>query len=193
MPAPGRPCATRQRFYPLASRDRPPASRDGAENLPPVRRTCVHSGSSPGVAGECVGYPVAVPLTPGERDTMAARLAGLQHPVRLALYTRAEGCDTCADTRDILDEVAGLSPFISVETHDLAAVTAPPGVHHAPAIVVLRDDGGAFVDHGVRLIGAPIEHELTSLADAILAVGKGDAGLSPQGQARLAALDRPVH
>ena len=124
---------------------------------------------------------------------MAGRLAGLQHAVRLALYTRAADCDTCADTRAIVDEVAGLSPFISVERHDLDAATPPVGVGHAPAILVLREEGGAFVDHGVRLVGAPIEHELTSLADAILAVGTGDAGLSPQGQARLAALDRPVH
>jgi len=124
---------------------------------------------------------------------MAGRLAGLTRPVRLALYTRADGCDTCADTQAILDEVAGLSPYLSVERHEHPAGEVAPGVEHVPAIVVLRDVDGALVDHGVRLVGAPVGHELTSLADAILIVGGGDPGLSADSQARLTALSQPVH
>ena len=73
---------------------------------------------------------------------MAGRLASLTRPVRLALYTRADGCDTCADTQAILDEVAGLSPHLSVERHDHPAGEVAPGVEHVPAIVVLRDVDG---------------------------------------------------
>jgi len=139
-----------------------------------------------------VGYPVPMPLTAAEREAMAGRLGGLAHPVRLALHTRADGCDTCADTAAILDEVAGLSPHLSV-THERDAGTIAPGVEHVPAIIVLRQVDGAFVDYGVRLVGAPVGHELTSLADAILTVGSGDSGLSTEGLARLAALSLPVH
>ena len=124
---------------------------------------------------------------------MAGRLGKLTHDVRLALYTRADGCDTCADTRAIVDEVAALSPHLSVEAHDRDAGAGVAGVEHVPAIVVLRLVDGAFADLGVRLVGAPIEHELTSLADAILTVGAGDAGLSADSAARLATLTRPVH
>jgi glutaredoxin-like protein len=124
---------------------------------------------------------------------MAGRLGGLARDVRLSLYTRADGCDTCADTRAIVDEVAALSPHLSVETQDIDGVAA--GVDHVPTIVVLRQVDGAFVDVGVRLVGAPLEHELTALADAILTVGSGDpgAGLSAESLARLSALSRPVH
>ena len=132
-------------------------------------------------------------LTAAEREAMSGRLAGLAHGVRLALYTRADGCDTCADTRAIVDEVAALSPHLSVETHDMDARGTPPGVDHPPAIVVLRQSGDGFVDHGVRLIGAPVGHELTSLADAILTVGGGDASLSADSLVRLATLTHPVH
>lgn len=118
---------------------------------------------------------------------MAGRLAGLTHPVRLAVSTRADGCDTCADTLAIVEEVAALSPRLSV-SHDPQA-----GDEHVPIIVVLREVDGTFVDFGVRLVGAPIGHELTSLADAILIVGSGDAGLSQESRARLAALTEPVH
>jgi glutaredoxin-like protein len=136
-----------------------------------------------------------MPLTPAEHGAMAGRLGGLAHGVRLALYTRADGCDTCADTRAIVDEVAALSPHLSVETHDLDGAAGVPGVDHVPAIAVLREVDGAFVDLGVRLVGAPLEHELTALADAILTVGAGDAGagLSAASLGRLSALTRPVH
>jgi glutaredoxin-like protein len=134
----------------------------------------------------------AMPLTPAERSTVAARLAGLAAPVRLALYTRRQGCDTCADTRAILDELAALSPRLRVEGHDAGADGAPP-LDHVPAIVVLGEQDGAPVDHGIRLVGAPIGHELTSLVDAIVTVASGDAGLSEESRARLGALTRPVH
>ena len=45
----------------------------------------------------------------------------------------------------------------------------------------------------MRLVGAPIGHELTSLADAILTVGSGDPGLTADSLARLATLSQPVH
>lgn len=124
---------------------------------------------------------------------MAGRLASLTHPVRLALYTRPDGCDTCADTRAIVEEVAALSRYLSVEMHDRHDGEIAPGVDHVPAIVVLRDVDGTPIDHGVRLVGAPIGHELTSLADAILTVGGGEPGLAADSLARLAALSQPVH
>jgi glutaredoxin-like protein len=132
-------------------------------------------------------------LTPAERDATADRLRALTQPVRLAVYTRAAGCDTCADTLAIVDAVVSLSPQLSMEAHELADGAMPPGVEHVPAIVVLGEIDGAFVDHGVRLVGAPIGHELTSLADAILAVGGAAARLTDDSLARLAALEAPVH
>ena len=124
---------------------------------------------------------------------MSGRLGGLSHGVRLALHTRADGSDTCADTRAIVDEVAALSPHLDVAVHDLDAAGGGPGLDHAPLIVVLRKEGDAFVDVGVRLVGAPLEHELTALADAILTVGGAAAGLGADSVARLATLTRPVH
>src|SRR5690349_20408713 len=102
-----------------------------------------------------------MPLTPAERETMAGRVRSLSRPVRLALYTRAHDCDTCADTRAIVDEVAALSPRLSVEVHDLDTPGVTSGLDHAPVVAVLRDVDGVFTDVGVRLVGAPLEHELT--------------------------------
>jgi glutaredoxin-like protein len=113
--------------------------------------------------------------------------------VRLAVYTRAAGCDTCADTLAIADEVATLSPHLSVEARDLDTPGVASGVEQAPVIAVLRDVDGAFADVGVRLVGAPLEHELTALADAILTVGRGEPELGAESLRRLATLTHPVH
>lgn len=124
---------------------------------------------------------------------MTSRMRGLSRPVRLALYTRAHGCDTCADTKAIVEEVAGLSPHLSTEAHDLDLPGVSSGVDHAPVIVVLRGTTVGFADVGVRLVGAPLEHELTALADAILTVGREEPELGAESRQRLAGLTGPVH
>jgi glutaredoxin-like protein len=129
-----------------------------------------------------------MPLTPVERDIAASRLATLAGDVRLSLRVRPTGCDTCADTRALLQDLATLSPRLTL---DVAEAGADPG--HCPAIDVLGLDHGGPVDYGVRLVGAPLEFELTSLLDAIDTVASRDPRLSADTLGRLATLDRPVH
>jgi glutaredoxin-like protein len=141
---------------------------------------------------ERLGYAASFMLTPAERATVAGRVARLAGDVRLALYTRAVDCDTCAVTRALLEEVVTLSPRLSLEVHDLGE-GAEVAVDRPPTIAVLGREGAGFVDHGIRLVGAPVGHELTSLVDAIVSVSSRDAGLTAESRGRLAALDRPVH
>ena len=110
----GKPRATGN---PRTEHEQSPCAR-GPDSIRCVLHVGSHSrrGDSRRRAAATVGYPVPMPLTPAERETMAGRLAGLTHPVRLALYTRADGCDTCADTQAIVEEVAALSPHLSVDT-----------------------------------------------------------------------------
>ena len=131
-------------------------------------------------------------LTPTERAAVAGRVARLTGDVRLALYTRAVDCDTCADTRALLEAVVALSPKLSVEVHDLGE-GAEVAVDRPPTIAVLCREGDGFTDYGIRLVGAPIGHELTSLVDAIVSVSNRDAGLTAESRGRLAALEHPVH
>jgi alkyl hydroperoxide reductase subunit AhpF len=128
-------------------------------------------------------------LTSAERATVAGRLGGLVGPVRLAIATRAGGCETCAQAVAIVEDVASLSPRLSLRVDTRDADDAA----HVPAIAILGLDGDREIDHGIRLVGTPVDYELTSLVDAILTVSTGDAHLSPGGRARLATLDRAVH
>lgn len=131
-------------------------------------------------------------LTSAERAAVSGRVSRLSGDVRLALYTRAVDCDTCADTRALLDEIVALSPKLSLEVHDLGE-GAEVSVDRPPTIAVLGREGDGFADYGIRLVGAPIGHELTSLVDAIASVSSRDAALTTESRGRLAALDRPVH
>jgi alkyl hydroperoxide reductase subunit AhpF len=130
-------------------------------------------------------------LTSAERATVAGRLASLVAPVRLAVTTRASGCQacTCPEAVAIVEAVAALSPLLSV---DVVAAAADDGAH-APATAILGVEGAGTVDYGIRLVGAPVDYELTSLVDAILTVSTREPHLSPPGRARLAGLTRPVH
>ena len=128
-----------------------------------------------------------MPLTSAERDVAAGRLAGLAGDVRLALHLRPDACETGADTRSLLAELVTLSPRLSL---DMKALEQDA---ECPAIDVLGVEASGIVDHGIRLVGAPIGFELTSLLDAIVTVAGKDAALSADSRAKLATLDRPVH
>ena len=123
----------------------------------------------------------------------AAPPAAPPSPVRLVFFTQSFGCETCAQARQVVDELARGSDRVTVEEHDLvrdAERTAELGIERAPGIAIV----GAR-DLGLRYYGTPAGHELRSIADAVALAGgaAGDgAGLAPESLAALAALDRPL-
>jgi glutaredoxin-like protein len=125
--------------------------------------------------------------------------AKIEAPVKLLMFTQGEGgaleCDMCADTRQLVTEIAELSEKLRVEVHDFVADSALAQeykIDKIPAVAILPDDPQPK-DYGVRLYGIPAGYEFSTLIEDILMVGRRDAGLSPQTQAELKRLDRPVH
>jgi alkyl hydroperoxide reductase subunit AhpF len=86
-----------------------------------------------------------------------------------------------ADTLEALAELAELTPYLSVSTHDGQA-------GEADQVVVRGQQGGEMV-----FAGAPIGTELAALVSAIVVAGRGESGLSAATRARLAGLPGPVH
>ena len=125
-------------------------------------------------------------------------LADMIAPVKLVVFTQGNGaleCEMCAETRQLVEEVASLSGRINVEIRDFIsdadlAETYP--VEKIPAIVVLRD-GDQPADYGIRLYGIPSGYEFSTLIEDLRMVSRGEHGLS---QATLKELERllaPVH
>ena len=116
--------------------------------------------------------------------------------VKLLVFTQAFECQFCAETRQIVEEVAELSEKIAVEVYDFVADKATAdlyGVDKIPAIVVLRAAEGGDTDYGIRFYGIPSGYEFSSIIEDIVDVSRGDSGLQPATKEALAALTEPVH
>lgn len=126
----------------------------------------------------------------GSPRDLEARLANLPHPVRLVFFTQTFGCDTCLATRQVVDQIAGLSSQVTVEEYNLVLDKEKVeefGVDRAPAIAVVGD-----TDLGIRYYGTPSGYEVASLVDAVLLVGTRELGLSEGSLTAIAALDRSL-
>jgi glutaredoxin-like protein len=117
-------------------------------------------------------------------------LAAVTAPVRLLFFEQSIGCESCVPTRQLLEQLADLSPNISLEALNLIQDgdrAAQHGVDRAPAVVVSSPGRDR-----IRFYGAPVGHELISLLEAIRMTASADSGLSAESRAQLAALTTPV-
>lgn len=126
-----------------------------------------------------------------DRKQLRSEFEKLVRPVKLVLFVDDENCAYCTETKELLEEIASLSPKLSVETLDLKTDHERATrfqIDKAPATVVM--DGK---DYGIRYFGIPAGYEFGSLIDDILDVSKGESGLSEKTKAALAQLTQPLH
>src|SRR5436190_584144 len=117
-------------------------------------------------------------------------LAAVSAPVRLLFFEQSIGCDSCLPTRQLVQQLADLSPNISVEVLNLALDKDRAGQHgvdRAPALVVSSPNRDR-----IRFYGAPVGHELMSLLQAIRMTASADSGLSAESRAQLSGVTSPV-
>jgi glutaredoxin-like protein len=116
---------------------------------------------------------------------------GLVRPVRIVMFTQEMECRFCADTKQLINELAVLSDKVKVEVHDLVADSSLAkgcGVEKVPALVVMSEK-----DYGIRFYGLPYGYEFQALLDALIAVSKGITNLSDQTKEKLRGIKTPVH
>ncbi|MDH4246603.1 MAG: thioredoxin family protein [Deltaproteobacteria bacterium] len=126
-----------------------------------------------------------------DRKAVQDALADLSTPVEMILFTRAQDCEYCEPTRELLGEVAALSPKITLKVHDLdkdAGLAATYGVDKVPALVLRNEK-----DYGIRFFGIPAGYEFSTLIDDIKDVSREQHGLSAPILEQLAKVNRPVH
>ena len=115
----------------------------------------------------------------------------LEKPVKLVVFIRETDCEHCKLTREMVEEVAGLSDKITTEIHDFekeADLAGEYRVDKVPAIIVMGEK-----NYGIRFFGVPAGYEFTTLIEDILDVGKDRHGLDDKIVAELARVDQPVH
>lgn len=128
----------------------------------------------------------------GEAVAKKAReiLDGLPNPVKLVFFTQEMECAHCREARAIVEEVAGLSDRVSLETYNLLIDTVRAkeySVDRVPTVCIL-----SAKDYHIRYHGVPAGYEFTTLLEAIKVVAKGEGALSQATRDQLAKLARPV-
>jgi glutaredoxin-like protein len=122
------------------------------------------------------------------------RLAALPGTVTLAIFTQEFECEYCRQTRELAEEVAGLSEGkVATEVYDLVKDKAKAdqmGIDKIPALAVL---GGNGKDYGIRFFGIPAGYEFASLLESLEMVAKGDSGLAEETREKLKELRSPVN
>ena len=116
--------------------------------------------------------------------------------VRLLFFTRTIDGNTCAMTRQILDELPPLSDKIAIDEINVVLErdkATQYGVDRAPAIAITHEEAeGTITDSRIRFLGAPAGYEFMALVRAILLVGGAESELTDDSRHRLAAVNRPV-
>ncbi|MCD4672078.1 MAG: thioredoxin family protein [Anaerolineaceae bacterium] len=116
--------------------------------------------------------------------------------VALFFGSKAENCDYCKDTQQMLEELTALSDKIELQVFDLEENAATAEKYHvtmAPGIAMTRKQGDELVDYGVRFAGIPSGHEFTSLVRSFLLVSSGESGLAPATRKFLKTVKKPVN
>jgi hypothetical protein len=124
-----------------------------------------------------------------EMRALTERLSAMTNPVRLVFFTQTFGCDTCATTQRILEDLTRANPLLTLEEKNMVLDTGEVelyGIIAAPGVAIVGDR-----DRGLRFYGAPDGYELISLLEGILLASAGDSGLSEQSRALVADLDEP--
>ncbi len=124
----------------------------------------------------------------------------IKDPVTITYFTQSQSplvvpthqeCMYCKETRELLEEVSGLSDKIELRVLDFVANSrevSQYGVDKIPATVIEGKAKGK-----VRFYGIPSGYEFGSLIEAIVDVSKGATDLSENTKAELAKITQPVH
>lgn len=130
-------------------------------------------------------------LSDNDRKALVEELSALTDAVKLVFFTQTLGCDTCLQTREILDEVVALSDKLSLEEVNFildADKVAEYKIDKVPGIALVGSR-----DTGIRFYGTPSGYEFMSLIDAILLTSSGDSGLTAESRALVAKVDWPMN
>lgn len=95
-------------------------------------------------------------------------LDSMENPITLVLFTQKDPCETCAETRSLLHEVAVLNEKMTIVEKDLhtdANDAERYGVTLTPSFVILNADGDY---QGVKFNGIPAGHEINSFLSALV-------------------------
>jgi alkyl hydroperoxide reductase subunit AhpF len=135
-------------------------------------------------------------ISAADQQKLREAFAEMTRTVHLVFFTQTLDCETCLQTRQILDELPLLSDKIVIDELNLVLDKERAqqfGIARVPAVAItFEDEARQTHDTRVRFLGAPSGYEFISLVQAVLIAGGRAMNLKPATVARLAAVDKPV-
>ena len=123
----------------------------------------------------------------------------LKKDISLRLYTQrpspiaipGRDCRYCPQTAQLLEELAALSPKLTIESVDFHADperARTDGISRIPAILIAPEEGRTL-----RFYGLPLGYALPVFIESIKAAARGATRLSVNTRKQLRQIDKPVH
>lgn len=115
----------------------------------------------------------------------------LENPVKVIMFTQQVECKFCAETKQLINELAALNEKIKVEIHDFVADSEKAkefGVDKVPAIIIKGKE-----DRDFKFYGFPYGYEFQTVIDGVVTASKGKTNLLEQTKQRLREIRVPVH
>jgi len=145
-------------------------------------------------------------IAPADQAKLREAFDEMSSRVRLVFFTQTLGCETCLQTRQILDELPPLSDKVTVEEVNLVLEGEKAkqySIDRVPAIAVVSEDGSKPEDRGagtsrvikdsrIRFLGTPAGYEFMSLIHAVLLAGGRAPSLTDKNRARVMAVTTPL-
>lgn len=139
-------------------------------------------------------------LSPEDEQFLRDKFAKeMKNDVQIDFYTQhksvltvpATECPGCQETRQILDEVVGLSDKIHLTTHDFIPEeekAKQAGIEEIPMTIVSNPEG-----RQVRYLGLPAGYEFPALIEDIIDLSNNRVDLSDKTKEALKKINQPVN
>lgn len=125
-----------------------------------------------------------------DKEKVAKYFDAVKNPVKVVMFTQDFECEYCTMTREMVEDLAGLSNNITSEIHDFVKdpdLAKKYNVDKIPATIVMGDK-----DYGIRFYGVPAGYEFMTLIETIIDVGKREHGLPANVVSELNKVDQSV-
>ncbi|MFH5882620.1 MAG: protein disulfide oxidoreductase [Candidatus Izemoplasmataceae bacterium] len=125
-------------------------------------------------------------------DSIKGYIASMQNKVKMVLFTQEGICETCKETKLLLQEVAELNSLITVEFKDIkkdADLAEKYNITLTPSFVMLNDKDEYL---GVKFNGIPAGHEINSFLNGLLIMSGVAFDFDEATIKRIKAIDKKV-
>jgi len=126
-----------------------------------------------------------------DRQPILDRLKDMDKPVKIINFTQELECQYCRETRELMEELAGMSDKLSIEVYNFQTDKEKAEQYKIDKIPATVIEGAK--DFGIRFYGIPAGYEFVSLLEAIVAASGVKSTLNEKTREKLKAIDKPLH